>query len=389
VAKKAAGQRAGYLALAFLALAPFLIRYSQETRMYGLLGLELILVVWAVMNIVQQPKKLWPYVLYALMAAAGLYTHYFTVLAVLSIWAYLILLEPIHKWRIGKTTWLSLRWWLANIAAVLLFLPWLPSMFAQLKRGQGLGWLQPTTIRTAFDTTWQFLTFTDGRLTSVFYWLVGIVVFAGVVWLWLGDRTKQKYTRLIILYTVLPLTIGIVVSLVKPVFHERYFTFAAVGFYILIAIAVDRLAQLNRWLLILATLLICAVEVAGIRNVYTQSNHQMRAEMSILNDSYHSGDIIISGELYTYFDGSYYNTTGQRILLYTGATGTPNGYGESGLIYNQDVYLSQFRQVPAGTRVWLIGKTGEHDYYNQIPVNWQLQQESESGYSEIRLYQVK
>lgn len=388
VAKKAAGRQAGYIAAGVLALAPFLIRYSQEARMYGILGLFLILALYCVMRIVQKPESFWPYAGYTLSIAAAMYTHYFAALAVVSFWLYLILLEPLKRWRVGRAVFLSWRWWVANIVAGLLFVPWLPSMLAQLKRGQGLSWLQPTSWRTVPDTVWQFFTFTDGRMLNLIYWLLALLVIAGLVWLWLSDRSKQKFTRLLIIYTSAPIAIGILVSLRRPIFHERYFAFAAIGFYILVAIAVDRLGRKNRVVLVTLIGVVCLIELVGIRNVYAQSSHQMRTEMAVVNSSYQPGDKLVSGELYTYFDGSYYNGTGQRMLLYTG-NGTPNGYGESALLYDQNVYLPSYNNLPTGSRVWLVGKTGEHDYYDQIPSNWQLLRQSERGYSETRLYQIQ
>lgn len=109
IVRKIAGLRAAILASFVLALAPFLIRYSQEARMYGLLGLFLLLALYAVTEIAERPKRTWPYVLYTLSIAAGLYTHYFTVLAVLAFWLYFVLLEKPSTWKIGESIWLSLR----------------------------------------------------------------------------------------------------------------------------------------------------------------------------------------------------------------------------------------------------------------------------------------
>lgn len=389
IVKKIAGLRAAVLASFVLALAPFLVRYSQEARMYGLLGLLLLLALYAVIEIVERPKRTWPYVLYTLSIAAGLYTHYFTVLAVLAFWLYFVLLEKPSTWQIGKNIWLSLRWWVANLAAVILFLPWIPNLLAQLRRGQGLSWLPPATLRTLPDTIWQFFSFTDGRALFVFiYWLVPLLVIIAGAYLWLRDKSKYKFARLLVLYSFLPIAIGLLVSIKKPIFHERYFAFAAIGVYLILVIALEWLAGKRTWLFAVLAALLLAVECIGVRNVYYQANHQMRNVMQTANLDYRPGDKLVAGELYVYFDGSYYNATGQPIGLYTAGT-EPNGYGESGLLYNQNVYLNSYSTIPAGTRVWLIGKTGEHSYYNQIPSNWKLLEEKLAGYSELRLYQVQ
>jgi hypothetical protein len=156
----------------------------------------------------------------------------------------------------------------------------------------------------------------------------------------------------------------------------------------IIAIAATKISGKRTWLFAVFSSLIIVVELIGIRNVYAQANHQMSAVMDQANIGYITGDTIIAGELYVYFDGSFYNKTPQTMLLYTAGI-PPNGYGESGLLYNQNIYLNSYWDVPVGSRVWLFGKTGEHSYYNQVPPNWQLLQEYERGYSEVRLYQVQ
>lgn len=379
--KRIAGSRAALLSLLFLALAPFLLRYSQEARMYGLLGLLMIGAVYALVRALEQPNRWLWFVVYGLCVLGGLYTHYFTILAVGAFWLY-VLIE-------NRGFLKSKKWWVANIVAVIGFLPWLPNMAAQLTRGQGLSWLPKASWQTFFDTMWQFMSFTDGRkLPVILYVALGLLFVAVGIFVWWRDHTKYQSWHLIVIFSFAPMLLAILVSFVKPVFHERYFMFASIGFYILLGIAIDQISLKATWLVYVLTLCVVLVEVAGVRNVISQSNHQMGQVMQTLNQSYQAGDRIISGELYTYFDGSYYNHTGAQMQLY--APAPPNGYGESSLLYkNADqIYLSSYDQMQPG-RVWVVGKTGEHPYYDQIPVNWKLLQEREGGYSEVRLYQIQ
>lgn len=386
--KKIANTRAAIIASFVLACAPFLIRYSQEARMYGLLSLLLVVALLCVAYIADKPKMLWPYVLYTLAITAGMYTHYFTALAIASFWIYFLVLQSPRRIKLGKSIVLSTRWWLANIIALILFLPWLGNMLAQLRRGQGLSWLPKTTWQTYHDTIWQFLTFTDAhKLLYSIYLLVPIIVIIAAVYLLLSDKTSQKYSRLIVSFSFVPIITALIISTQKPIFHERYFVFAAVGIYIIVAMTIDRIAGKRLWLLALLVVFVVGIELIGVRNVYSQSSHKMRDVMAVFNKEYNNGDKILAGELYVYFDGSYYNKSGQAIQLYT-ANSNLNGYGESGLLYDQNVYVNNFNQIPRG-RIWIIGKTGDHNYYNQIPTSWQLLMQYQAGYSEIRLYQVK
>lgn len=389
VVNKISTRRAAILSLFLAAFAPILVRYSQEARMYGLFSSIMLSALLSVIYIVKKPKSNWPYVFYAVFITAGLYTHYFTVLAVASFWLYFILLDNPRSWRFGKTTFLSLRWWLSNLAALILFLPWLGNFISQITRGQGLGWLSKTNIYSFTSSLWQFFSFTDGRqLSPLLYWLVALVVVGAVVYLVLSDKSKQKYNLLIVIYSLLPIVLALLVSIYKPVFHERYFVFSAVGIFIILAITIDKITNKKLWLFYLLSIAVLAVEFIGVRNVYSQSNHQMQKTINTLNNNFMQGDTIIAGELYVYFDGTFYNASGQKILLYT-KNSNPNGYGESGLLYDQNVYLDSYTKVPAGSRVWLIGKTGNQEYYSQVPSSWQLLRQLQAGYSELRLYRVE
>jgi uncharacterized membrane protein len=373
------------LAGLLLSLNPFLIRYSQEVRMYGILGVFLLIAIIGLIKVSKDSKDWFGYVLYVIGVSAGLYTHYFTAVVVIAFWIYIVSIYFIKNKITLITNW---RWWLANILALLIFLPWVPSMMAQFTRAQGLGWLSKTSIRTLNDTVWQFITFTDARqILILIYWLVPILILGLVAYVCIKDRSKEKFSRLLALFTFLPLIMAIMISFIRPVFHERYFVFSAIGLCLMMALAIYYIFLNNKYLAISIALIIVLIQLVGIRNVYAQSNHQMSRVMGFINQNYQAGDRIISGELYVYFDGSYYNKTGSNFLLYTG-NGRPNGYGESGLIYDKNVYLDNLRNIPSG-RVWILGKTGDQSYYKNLPSNWKLIETTSAGYSEARLYQIQ
>ena len=373
------------LAGLLLSLNPFLIRYSQEVRMYGILGVFLLIAIIGLIKVSKDSKDWFGYVLYVIGVSAGLYTHYFTAMVVIAFWIYIVSIYFIKNKITLITDW---RWWLANILALLIFLPWVPSMMAQFTRAQGLGWLSKTSIRTLNDTVWQFITFTDARqILILIYWLVPILILGLVAYVCIKDRSKEKFSRLLALFIFLPLIMAIMISFIRPVFHERYFVFSAIGLCLMMALAIYYIFLNNKYLAISIALIIVLIQLVGIRNVYAQSNHQMSRVMVFINQNYQAGDRIISGELYVYFDGSYYNKTGSNFLLYTG-NGRPNGYGESGLIYDKNVYLDNLRNIPSG-RVWILGKTGDQSYYKNLPSNWKLIETTSAGYSEARLYQIQ
>jgi hypothetical protein len=129
--------RVGLLAAGLAAVNPFQIYYSQEARMYMLLAaigvvatylLVRLLDFWSLRPRIHITHRRY-YLLYIAAMAAGLYTHYafpFVFVAHLAIVLAWSAYRPDWlRWRLGS--WLPLA-----IAAVALFLPWLPIAARQI-----------------------------------------------------------------------------------------------------------------------------------------------------------------------------------------------------------------------------------------------------------------
>ena len=398
------------IVLLILAVAPFLVRYSQEARMYGLLGLFLITGTYALLRALEAPKQKKWWIIYVIAMAAGLYTHYFTALALIAQWVYLMTLTPFHSWRFGKTAWLSKQWWLANIAIIAFWLPWLPNFYAQFTRGQGIGWIPKTTLFTLPNNLWQNLTFTDGRqLPQLVYWFVPAILLMAMVWVtWHLRRTKPQ-VKMIFLYTFVPIVLTIVVSIVKPVYQDRYLVFAANGMYMMLGIALgEMIREHHRGIALTALAGLLLISVIGLSNVSRQASHTMGQVGDYVSQRFLAGDQLVSAELYTYFDFSYYcerkkfcrdsyfdsptaDVKPAEVLLNT-STGRPNGFGESGLLYDRAdrLYIDSLAALrPITGRVWLVGKPGDKQYWKSVPANWTMVEDFTTNSSEVRLYQVQ
>ena len=123
-------ESAGLATAVFLAINPALVYYSQEARMYALLGL------WAVLSTVlllRWQKR--PYfiigLLYVTISALGLYTHYFypAVLLTHNLFMLVKLWPALRRldWHNGR-----LRGWVGMMLATLaVYAPWLPIFLVQ------------------------------------------------------------------------------------------------------------------------------------------------------------------------------------------------------------------------------------------------------------------
>lgn len=134
VAPPNALRRLPLLAVLLAMLSPFQVFYSQEARMYMLLALESALLAWLVLLLMQAEsegatRRAWALAAaVALFAVAGLWTHYSfpIVLAAAAAGWFVVWLES------GRKGGEFLRFAGACAAALLLFLPWLPTALRQV-----------------------------------------------------------------------------------------------------------------------------------------------------------------------------------------------------------------------------------------------------------------
>ncbi len=120
------------LATVLFAGSPLMITYSQEARMYTMLVFEATLTAYLLLKILHPnnaSQPVWPFsLLYALVATAALYTHYFALFLLIAHLTYTAFILWQGGWpktmirRIGQIFGLT----------VLLFLPWLPTLLSRL-----------------------------------------------------------------------------------------------------------------------------------------------------------------------------------------------------------------------------------------------------------------
>ena len=391
-----ATQRAALLAGLLLALLPIAVRYSQEVRMYSLLGLWLIAATIALVYWVKSPHQNRYLVIYALLMAAAFYTHYFTAFCVIAHWLYLMLNGRSTGWLVKRPAW-----WLANVAIVLLFLPWLPGLLDllqhmdALKAGGDVGWEPPVDARSLPAMTWQFLIQDEGEnLPWPLFWLGPVLLFAGMVRMAVCDVTPYKFHRLLVIYTLVPILAIFALSFSSPLFIERYLMFAALGLPLVVAIAVDRLLKHRRALAFVLLALFIGTESVGLRSNFSGDADHFDRLVEHVNERFLPGDRIVVSDLFWYFSYVYYNKTGFQPMLYTppledGTSGRPNDYGFGTLVsaHGKKIYVDHLDDLPPGTgRIWLISSKVQPDDFSSIPTGWHKAQDLAVDDTQARLY---
>ena len=129
-----------------IAVAPFHIAYSQESRMYAQLGFWSALALWAFVRFWRTSHKRW-WSICVVAGAGALYSHNlaFAVFAALGAW---VIFDAIQT----QTTRLLRATVFAGVAMIVLWLPWLfvvPSQFGKIAQAY---WVPPPTVVTLVQT---------------------------------------------------------------------------------------------------------------------------------------------------------------------------------------------------------------------------------------------
>lgn len=395
-----ATRRAALIAGVLLVLLPISVRYSQEARMYALLGFWLMAATVALVCWSRQPHlKRYP-VMYVLLMTAAFYTHYFAALCVLVHWLY---------WSgVGsdEPVLFSVRkWLLVNVTIVVLYLPWLPNFIHQTSGMKGLEWIPPTTWDMLPGLVSQYtvmISASEGGLwVSLIISALMIICAVMALRLWRSDR---RVILLLIGYFFVPVITLFLLSWVAPLFYPRYLVFTAVSLPLIVAVMLDRLAERSSVVAVVCLSVFIAAEVHGVLKVYpkpkelsagySQTSGRLDIVANGLKHYVESGDEIVVDGLFWYLPFTYYNTTGIQPRLYisrspAGELEGPGDFGGWLLIPSRKdwIFFNDLSALsPASKRVWWITLKPRPENVMKFPSEWTQKLTLKGGAVEARLF---
>jgi len=256
VSRRLLDVRTSLTAALLLAMAPLHIWYSQEARSYALMATVGLLSMYTWLNVLggkerHQGVRTRHWTTYVLINALGLYTHYyFGFLLIFQNAAMILLLvfawqgrqlPMARRWQ-ERPESLLYRWVLSQAAILLLFVPWLPILVAQIRRGEG-AWI----IAAEGVPSWRALLV---LLVSFAFWdapellgpwarRTGYVLFGlGIglaLWQAMRDRTLRSGVVLALGWLLFSPLLVWTISQVRPIFSIRYLLLFLPAFPLLVA----------------------------------------------------------------------------------------------------------------------------------------------------------
>ncbi|MEE9618287.1 MAG: glycosyltransferase family 39 protein, partial [Anaerolineae bacterium] len=244
IARRWLGRPTALIAAVLTALSPLSVIYAQEIRVYALLPLVYLALLGITHELIHKssPNRRATWLLLGIIEVVGLHLHY-TVLFVVaytaawSLWAF---------WR--ERRWADLRrWWATQLLAGLASLPWLVTVFAhwpavQTRLQTGRGFTDPVPLDYLLSQIWvSHLTGLAGALgRPEFRLLAGLTLLFLLVLLLLRLRqpsTRRTIARLTAQWLI-PLSLALLVWIVRPFSHPRYVALFAPGLTLLAAYAI-------------------------------------------------------------------------------------------------------------------------------------------------------
>jgi uncharacterized membrane protein len=315
--KRLFGVRALLITAPILLLAPFLLRYGYEVRMYAL---ATFIGVMATYTLIRARENTHPYawwIVYAALVALGMYTLYMTLALWVAHAAWLTYSSV--KTKVKITQW---RWVYAFAGAVLLFTPYIPTFFAQMKNSALPGMGNELSLPVLADTLSVLATFTPGW--QIGGWLTLLVIAALVALSILANRTykqatsSQKKGLILLSYLVaVPLLFFALTSLPprEPIFVVRYMAHVSVWVYLLVAavLAVAWSKKISRLtiassLLVIVTLGIGTFTLAHRGNYIFERDQTPMTQELRTNVICDDNTIIVADDPYTFIDANFYFT---------------------------------------------------------------------------------
>ena len=198
IARRLAGWAAGAVAAAIFALIPFVVHYNQEARGYSLSMLVAGALTWLVLVGTERRATL-PWLAYGMVAALGIYVHFFVALVVAAHGLWLLATRQVPHWRGALSALLPI----AAAAA--------PIPFIILEYGSEQEWIPPLTADVARTA-----------LVGLAGGVPLLLAMTALLGYGLARLSADRRAWLLVASVLVPIVGGAAISLVKPMFVGRY-----------------------------------------------------------------------------------------------------------------------------------------------------------------------
>jgi len=336
--------QAGLVAALLIALSPLAVAQAREARMYPLVVLLLALAACTLLRATEEHRRRW-WIAYVILSALALYTHYYAAFVLVAFTCYVLRVTC----YVSRSASSASR--LHPAIILVLCLPWLPVLFDQFTRVRAGFWIPspppPLAAVGQVAQTLSFFAVTPRPLTAtpedLAVKVVGAICVAvallaalaadgppltaarGLVRSGPGTapggqsaaRGRGGSIWLPLLWLVVPVALGYVVSLVGPsVFEPRYFAVCLPAFVLLVDRGVGALPGRTLKILLLTGLVVASL--ASLFTLFTYPAYRpsdTRSAATWLRERTAPGDLVVHNSQFSLRPIVWYNGDGAAGVL--------------------------------------------------------------------------
>ncbi|RMH01440.1 MAG: hypothetical protein D6706_01740 [Chloroflexi bacterium] len=306
-------EETGRMTAVLVALSPFHVYYSQETRMYALLATTAVATAWLFTRAWASGR--WrDWLLVSVSGALTLYAHNLGSMIIIS-----LVIWTGWQWLKGNGRMYWRKWLAAHIFMLLLFAPWLTVLFTQLGHIRQAYWITRPDLTSLLQTILIFHFGYDNQALPV--WLVPFALFLSFLLLaflllaaWQARRQSARQetipdaVSLLVCLAIVPVGLTFLVSRFVPVYVVRALLPSALAYYALLAVvlAAAKMPRGIRWLLWGGTAVVALLSLfnhytyqAFPRPPFAQATADLQAELA-------TGDLVMHSNKLTFLPAQYY-----------------------------------------------------------------------------------
>lgn len=245
---------AGLFAFSLAVMSEFFSHFLIA-RMYGWAILFIIIAFLAFREIIEtQDKKAW--IVFTVFSVLCAYTHYFAAISAGCI--YLMLLAYVLKFKKEELK----TWGISVVAAIILFIPWMPSLINQLTRVHQSYWIPEVNLNTVLNALGYY-----AHANNAFFCVVAIIILIAILYIFSQSKNIDEKNRFFILggigVYIGTILLGIILSVVfKPILMVRYLLPATAVLWLTISIIISKIE--NRKMFLISLALIGLLLISGI-----------------------------------------------------------------------------------------------------------------------------
>jgi mannosyltransferase len=283
------GRRVGVVAAFLLAINPFVVAYAQEARAYSL---SLLLTLCATILFIRalERSSAFDWVAYVLVAALAVYSHLFASLTLLAHGVSLL------AWPFSRVPWKRLL--LAGVAVGALLSPM--AIVVMTSEGK-LGWVSKPGLRQVAGV---FASMAGGKWLLIPYAALSAAALLAGGREAPGERSGRRWHDVLLTaLLVLPVAVAFAVSLVKPVFVDRFFIAGVAPLAILAASGLDRMQSTRMRVVMLS--IIVGLTIPQLVSHYGSEKENWRGVVAHLTAHAGERDAVV-----------FYTATGRHAFAY-------------------------------------------------------------------------